>query len=117
VFEIHLRKRNRDPKSFDLDRLAKESDGFSGAEIEQVVIAALYVAFEHNWDIITEDVSAALKETVPLSRTMREDIAMVRRWAKGRARPASQFGLADIELDGGLDLQPVTHWAGPTGGK
>jgi len=117
VFEIHLRKRSRDPKTFDLDRLAKESDGFSGAEIEQAVIAALYVAFEQGRDITTEDVSAAIKEAVPLSKTMREDIAMVRRWAKGRARPASQFGLADIELDGGMDLEPVTNWAGPTRGK
>ena len=117
VFEIHLRKRSRDPKTFDLDRLAKECDGFSGAEIEQAVIAALYVAFEQNRDITTEDVSASIKETVPLSKTMREDIAMVRRWAKGRARPASQFGLADIELDGGMDLEPVTNWAGPTRGK
>jgi AAA+ superfamily predicted ATPase len=117
VFEIHLRKRNRDPKSFDVDRLAKESEGFSGAEIEQTVISALYVAFEEERDITTEDVLAAVKEAVPLSRMMREDIGLVRRWAKGRARPASQFGLADIELEGGPDLEPVTNWAGPTGGR
>jgi SpoVK/Ycf46/Vps4 family AAA+-type ATPase len=113
VVEIHLRKRGRDPKGFDLDRLAKESDGFSGAEVEQAIISALYVAFEQSRDITTEDVSAAIKETVPLSMTMREDITMVRRWAKGRARPASEHGLADIDLDASLNPDLLWDWALP----
>ncbi len=112
IFEIHLRKRKRDTVQYDLDRLAQEAVGFSGSEIEQAVISALYAAFEENRDITTEDVSAAVKETVPLSLTMREDIGMVRRWAKGRARPASLHGLADIEVSNGEE-ETEWHWAVP----
>ena len=114
IFSVHLRKRKRDPDQFDLDRLAADSPGFSGAEIEQVVIAALYTAFEQDRELNTEDVVAAVKQTVPLSVTMREDIGMVRRWAKGRARPASRHGLADF--DSGTpddDLASSTDWLAP----
>jgi SpoVK/Ycf46/Vps4 family AAA+-type ATPase len=89
IFAIHLRKRKRDPEKIDLGLLAKEAVGFSGAEIEQVVISALYDAFEKARDITTEDLLGAVRETVPLSITMREEIDEVRQWAQGRARQAS----------------------------
>jgi len=112
IFAIHFEKRNRDASKFGLDRLAAESDGFSGAEIEQAVISALHAAVEEERELSTEDVLSALKQTVPLSVTMREDIAMVRRWAKGRARPASRHGLADVELPvGDEDLEGMTDWS------
>ncbi len=111
IFSIHLRKRNRNTADFDLDRLAAESAGFSGAEIEQAIISALYAAFENGREITTDDISAALKQTVPLSVTMREDITLVRRWAKGRARPASALGLADVELEGAEEeTDGQTNW-------
>ncbi|HUU54181.1 MAG TPA: AAA family ATPase [Armatimonadota bacterium] len=114
IFAIHLRKRNRDPDAFDLDRLGDQSAGFSGAEIEQAVISALYAAFEGAREITTDDVLAALKQTVPLSVTMREEIGLVRRWAKGRARPASKHGLADLEADEDADDQDGrTDWVAP----
>ncbi len=111
IFAIHLRKRNRKPAEFELDRLAAESTGFSGAEIEQAIISALYAAFEGGREITTNDIVVALKQTVPLSVTMREDINLVRRWAKGRARPASALGLADVELEGAADeTDGQTNW-------
>jgi ATP-dependent 26S proteasome regulatory subunit len=111
IFGIHLRKRKRDPSQFELDRLASESEGSSGAEIEQAVVSGMYTAFEEEREVTTEDISTALRQTVPLSVTMREDIEMVRRWAKGRARPASSHALADVQLgpaDG--DLEDDTDW-------
>ena len=114
IFSVHLRKRKRDPQQFDLDRLAADSDGFSGAEIEQAIISALYTAFEQDRDLNSEDVVAAVKQTVPLSVTMREDIGMVRRWAKGRARPASRHGLADVDIGSpDDDLASSTDWLAP----
>jgi len=98
IFAIHLRKRKRDPEAFALGGLAAASDGFSGAEIEQAVISGLLEAFEQQREVTTEDILAALHQTVPLSVTMREDIDYVRHWAKGRARPASRLGLADVQL-------------------
>jgi AAA+ superfamily predicted ATPase len=116
IFGIHLGKRKRDPKDFDLDRLAADSGGFSGAEIEQAVVSGLYLAFEEEREVTTGDVSAALKQTVPLSVTMREEIALVRRWAKGRARPASRHGLADVEIEPRADaLDQATDWVRPGG--
>ena len=89
IFQIHLSKRRRDPSRFDLDGLAAQSDGFSGAEIEQAVISALYDAFALKRDVETPDILRSIKETVPLSKTMSERISALRSWAEGRARFAS----------------------------
>ncbi len=89
IFAIHLRKRKRDPSLFDLEALAEASQGFSGAEIEQAVISALYDAFSEGRDITTNDILKAIRETVPLSVTMKEQIDALREWASGRARRAS----------------------------
>ncbi len=89
IFRIHLGKRKRDPVSFDLDALAAASEGFSGAEIEEAVTSGLYDAFYLGRDLETADVIKAIKETVPLSRTMSERVSGLRTWAAGRARLAS----------------------------
>ncbi len=89
IFEIHLRKRGRDPTQFDLEALAEAADGFSGAEIEEAVISGLYDAFHAERDLTTQDVLGAIRDTVPLARTMEESITALRTWAHGRARPAS----------------------------
>src|SRR5262249_59449054 len=78
IFAIHLRKRKRDPAQFDLDALAEVSEGFSGAEIEQAIISALFDAFDAGREITTEDVIRSVTQSVPLSRTMREQILELR---------------------------------------
>src|SRR5262245_26505374 len=90
IFQIHVSKRGRKPDAFDLDGLAAASEGFSGAEIEQVVISALYDAFYLGRDLQTADMLKSIRETVPLSRTMNERISAIRAWAEGRARFASR---------------------------
>ena len=89
IFRIHLEKRHRSATQFDLDVLQREAEGFSGAEIEQVIISALYDAFEHVRPLTTEDIVKSIQETVPLSCTMAEQIAALREWATTRARNAS----------------------------
>jgi SpoVK/Ycf46/Vps4 family AAA+-type ATPase len=89
IWKIHLIKRNRDPDQFDLTTLAMASDGLSGAEIEQAVIAGLYEAFDKNRPLAMTDLLDVLQETVPLSQMMQEDIEALRTWARQRARPAS----------------------------
>jgi SpoVK/Ycf46/Vps4 family AAA+-type ATPase len=89
IFLIHLKKRGRKPEDFDLKLLASESDGFSGSEIEQSIISAMYEGFTENREITTEDIRKALSDTVPLSETMEEQVEEIRRWVKHRARPAS----------------------------
>jgi SpoVK/Ycf46/Vps4 family AAA+-type ATPase len=90
IFSIHLKKRKRDPKDFDLKELAKQTAGFSGAEVEQVVIAGLFAAFDKDRELTQEDLLGEAKEFVPLSVMMREEINALREWAKLRTRPASR---------------------------
>ncbi len=89
IFRIHLLRRGRDPKNYELEALASLTDGFSGAEIEQAVIAGLYEAFGEGVELAQQHVVRAIRETFPLSVTMRDEIARLRTWAKGRTRPAS----------------------------
>lgn len=89
IFKIHLSKRRREIERFDLDQLAKVSDGFSGAEIEQALIAAMYEAFAQDREFTQLDIIAAIKSTLPLSRTMTEQVTALRDWARQRARPAA----------------------------
>ena len=89
VFRIHIEKRKRDPERFDLDALSTAADGYSGAEIEQAVIAGLYLAFAEGSELTQAHVMRALQETFPLSATMSEEIAKLRDWSRNRTRPAS----------------------------
>jgi len=89
IFNIHLTKRRSDITRFDLEQLAKVADGFSGAEIEQAIIAAMYEAFAQDREFTQLDIIAAIKSTLPLSRTMMEQVSALRDWARQRARPAS----------------------------
>ncbi|ERN40519.1 ATPase of the AAA+ class [Rubidibacter lacunae KORDI 51-2] len=89
IFKIHLRKRRPDADRFNPEQLAAASDGFSGAEIEQAIVAAMYDAFAQHREFTQLDIIAAMKSTLPLSRTMTEQVTALREWARQRARPAS----------------------------
>lgn len=84
IFTVHLKKRKKDPSAFDLDLLAEASEGFSGAEIEQAIVSALYTAFSKGTDLTNGLIVEELKATKPLSVTRKEAIAALRRWAQGR---------------------------------
>lgn len=90
ILRIHLRKRGRDPDGYPrLDQVAALAEQFSGAELEQVVTAALYRAFSADRELSGEDLEIATKQTVPLYRTYEERIKALRDWSKNRARPAT----------------------------
>lgn len=89
ILRIHLTRRGRMFDDAELQRLAHKTEYFSGAEIEQVVIAGMYTAFADGRELGTEDIDYAIQETVPLYRTYEEQIKGLREWAEGRARRAS----------------------------
>jgi SpoVK/Ycf46/Vps4 family AAA+-type ATPase len=89
ILAIHLRRRGRDPAHYALDELAGEAERHSGAELEQVVAAALYTAFSESRDLTDADLINAMQETVPLYETYEERIKELRNWARTRARPAT----------------------------
>ncbi len=84
IFRIHLGRRNQDPGDFDLDALAAGTDGFTGAEIEQVIISALYSAFATDGTVTTRSLLDEAGRTSPLSVVAAERIARLRTWAEGR---------------------------------
>jgi ATP-dependent 26S proteasome regulatory subunit len=88
LFELHLKKRGRDAATFDLAKLAMASQGFSGAEIEQAIIAGLYTAFAEKQQLTTDVLLAEILSTRPLSVTRAEEVESIREWAKTRAAPA-----------------------------
>ncbi|HVP28501.1 MAG TPA: AAA family ATPase [Myxococcota bacterium] len=95
ILRIHLAKRGRDPAKFAVAAHSKAADGFSGAELEAVVVEALFSAFDDGRELADADVSRAIAETTPLSVTSAEDIARMRSWAATRARPADAPGSAE----------------------
>ena len=91
ILEIQIGKHGRDPKDFDIVQLAKATEGLTGSEIENVLIEALYLAFDSDREATDPDICQVLTEFVPLSKLMAEQIAGLRNWAKGRARLATSL--------------------------
>jgi hypothetical protein len=88
IFAMHLTRRKLAVESFDLNALAEASDGFSGAEIEQAVVSALYDAGGNGSSLDQATLLNALHGTKPLSVLMHEQVAALREWANGRCVPA-----------------------------
>ncbi len=84
IFEIHLKKRNRDPELFDLDQLSAAAEGYNGAEIEQAIRSSIYDAYSRNSLLSTDMIIRSLRASPPLSVTMREKMDALRQWAVGR---------------------------------
>jgi SpoVK/Ycf46/Vps4 family AAA+-type ATPase len=92
IFNIHLKNKGRDAKvlGLDMQKLVRASEGFSGAEIEEVVNEALFNAYANGQkDLEMKNLLDCIDATSPLSRTMAETIANLRKWAEQRARLAS----------------------------
>jgi SpoVK/Ycf46/Vps4 family AAA+-type ATPase len=89
IFKVHLARRGMDPGAFDLRRLTTFSKGWTGAEVEQCVVSALTAARLQDRDLTDDDLVNATTNVVPLSRTMKEQVDQIRRWAFGRAVRAS----------------------------
>ena len=89
IFRIHLESRGQPASDFELGGLAEETEGFSGSEIEEVVVSGLYTAFSDEKDLTTDALRIEVAGTVPLSVTMGERIDALRRWARGRTVPAN----------------------------
>jgi ATP-dependent 26S proteasome regulatory subunit len=100
IFRIHIDKRREkgySEKNIYLDALAKESKMFSGAEIKDAVNTGFIAAFNENMrNVTTEDVLKAIRETIPISCTMKEKLTEIRRWQEGRAVRASDNKPEDI---------------------
>jgi SpoVK/Ycf46/Vps4 family AAA+-type ATPase len=88
ILSIHLRRRKREPERFALDELTAATGGFSGAEIEQAIVSAMYSALSEGTELTNSHLHSELKATRPLSVLMAEQVAELREWACGRCVPA-----------------------------
>jgi MoxR-like ATPase len=91
IFDIHLARRKQQSAKFDLGKLAEASEQFSGAEIEESVVAGLFTAFSENAPLTTEMLLSEIQKTRPLAMTMVEKIADLRAWAQDRTVMADQL--------------------------
>ena len=89
ILRIHLVDRGADPDAFPLRELAAACEGFSGSELEQAIVSVQYAAFAEGGEIRPDRLSDELRRTRPLSVTMAEPIAALRRWAEGRTVSAN----------------------------
>ena len=89
IIAIHMGKRKLNPKDYNIDLLSKLTEGYSGAELEQVIVSAMYEAYAAGTKITQEHLLLAQEQTVPLSVTMEEKIFELREWARTRCRPAT----------------------------
>lgn len=114
IFNIHIKKRLKSPDvigDFVLDdevlqRLSDITEGYVGAEIEQIVVVALFEAFSESRSITLDDFEKAVKETIPLSVTQAEQIRAIREWAELRAVAATKFmDRVDYHEFGKLNLE------------
>ena len=88
IISIHLKNRAQKVEEFDLSKIAESTNGFSGAEIEQMIVSALYAAHAHRQPLNTSHILSEAARTRPLSVVMAERIATLRTWAKGRTVPS-----------------------------
>ena len=89
ILRIHLNKRKLNPINFEIEKIAEICEGFSGAEIEQALVAAIYVALSEQRTVNTQDLLNEMKLTKPLSILMSEKISGLRKWALGRTMLAT----------------------------
>lgn len=88
IFRIHLAKRDLNPADFDLNVLAETAKDFTGAEIEEAIVSARYLASAREGEINTDDIRSALQRTYPIAVLKSESIESLRTWAKDRTIPA-----------------------------
>jgi hypothetical protein len=89
ILGIHLSKRGWKPEKYDLESIANRTEGFSGAELEQIVVSAMIDSFGQGRLLSQEDLEKSRDQTVPLSVTMEEKVFELREWASSRCRRAT----------------------------
>jgi len=89
IWKIVIERRRREADSFDLPQLSRMTEGLTGAEIEALFVESMFSAFERSKEPTDLDVAASLNGFVPLSRLMAEQIAGLKQWSSGRARPST----------------------------
>ena len=108
IFGIHLRLRKREPEQFDLEALARKTEGYTGADIKEVVQLALKLAFQASAELANDHLLAAIPEIRPLSKTDPESVTEVTKWLDSHTKPAANGHNSMQPLDGSALKRRVT---------
>ncbi|UCG02563.1 MAG: AAA family ATPase [Candidatus Heimdallarchaeota archaeon] len=99
IFKIHLNKRNRNPMEFEIESLANKTNGYTGADIEQIIKLGLKMAFFRKESLFTAHLLEAIKEIIPLSKTEANRITATKTWCEKHAKPANKTN--DVNMSTG----------------
>jgi SpoVK/Ycf46/Vps4 family AAA+-type ATPase len=108
IFGIHLRLRKREPEQFDLDGLARKTEGYTGADIKEVVQLSLKLAFHAGAELGSDHLIAAIPEIRPLSKTDPESVTEVTKWLDSHTKPAGNGHSPVQPLNGNALKRRVT---------
>jgi len=108
IVGIHLRLRDRDPEQFDLDALARKTEGYTGADIQEVVQLGLKLAFHAGAELGNDHLIAAVPEIRPLSKTDPESVTEVTQWLDSHTKPAGNGHTASPPTNGNTRKRRVT---------
>ena len=94
IFSVLLKRYGRDPQKFDIRKLSKAAPGFTGAEIEQVLISAMFKCFsEGGREIKDSDLLSELSNTIPQSKVNEVELSLMRDEARNKLRMAGDDGI------------------------
>jgi len=103
ILQIHLKNVDQEADNLNIDKLAEDSKGFSGAELEEVVNESLFNIFDTNATtkpvLKTQDLLDTIRDVYPLAQTMEERIKSLRSWAKSRTKLASKYDAEKLEFE------------------
>jgi SpoVK/Ycf46/Vps4 family AAA+-type ATPase len=99
IFNVVIRKYGRDPRDFSVKTFVSGSEGFTGAEIEEVFKDAMYKAFDREEEISDSHVADVLADFIPFAVSHEEDLKIMRRQAQGKLAMVTSEGdpIADVE--------------------
>ena len=108
IFGIHLQLRKREPDEFDLDALARKTEGYTGADIKEVVQLGLKLAFQAGDELNDDQLRAAIPEIRPLSKTDPESVTEVTKWLDSHTKPAGNGHTSSVPSNGAARKRRVT---------
>lgn len=104
ILKIHIERKGRDVKNFELEDLINDSQGFSGAELEEAIVTGLYQAFHKGTELKTEYIYKAIKETTPLSESQKSNLSAMVDWATNNAVNASKMDVLEQAIGRQIEL-------------
>ena len=108
IFGIHLKLRKREPEQFDLDALARKTEGYTGADVKEVVQLGLKLAFHAEAQLANDHLLAAIPEIRPLSKTDPESVTEVTKWLDSHTKPADNGHSTSPPVNGNPRKRRVT---------